>query len=62
MTSRVRGENGGVGMDDDADCAGHVWQVIGVRLDHDGAGLEKECVRCGALVVVAGDELGGWVG
>lgn len=49
-------------MDDDADCAGHVWQVIGVLLDHDGAGLEKECVRCGALVVVAGDELGGWVG
>lgn len=49
-------------MDDDADCAEHVWQVIGVRLDPDGAGLEKECVRCGALVVVAGDELGGWVG
>ena len=49
-------------MDDDRDCAEHVWQVVGLQLDDERAGLEKECLRCGALTIVSGDELGGWVG
>jgi len=49
-------------MDDDADCAEHVWQVIGLDLADEGAALEKECERCGAVLLVGSEELGGWVG
>ena len=49
-------------MDDDADCAGHVWRMVGLVLDGTGTMVEHECGRCGASMLVSPDELGGWVG
>ena len=51
-----------VGMDDDRDCVEHVWRVVGLVLEEDGAMVEHECGRCGASMLVSPDELGGWAG
>ena len=48
-------------MDDDADCDGHEWVVHGLVLELDGAMVEHECSRCGAVMLVSADELGGRV-
>lgn len=51
-----------MGMDDDRDCVEHVWRVVGLVLEEDGAMVEHECGRCGASMLVSPDELGGRIG
>lgn len=47
--------------DDEGGCPGHEWRTVEVTAAGDGAYVERECVRCGAVALVGPDELGGWV-
>ena len=46
----------------EGECVEHVWRVVGLVLEVDGAMVEHECGRCGAVVLVGPDELGGRIG
>lgn len=50
-----------MGVDDDRDCVEHVWVMKGATFALDGAHLDYECRRCGALLVEGPDELMGKV-
>lgn len=56
-----------VGQDDrnegagDGECAEHVWVMAGVALAGDGAYIDHECSRCGALMVETPRDLRGEV-
>lgn len=39
----------GVGLDDDAECVDHVWQLEELHLTLDGAAMASTCARCGAV-------------
>lgn len=44
------------------ECAGHEFAVVEVTVgDPVGAYVEEACTRCGSVVLVGPDELGGWV-
>lgn len=58
----------GVGSDDrnegagEGECPEHAWVLVeAVVGGRGGAFVEKACTRCGAVVLVGPDELGGWV-
>jgi len=43
------------------ECVEHVWMLAGVVLAGDGAHLDSECRRCGAVMVETPQELRGEV-
>ena len=48
-------------IDDDADCVEHVWSLTGATFALDGAHLDYECDRCGAVTLVGpGERSGEW--
>jgi hypothetical protein len=45
-----------VGVDDDADCVEHVWELQGIHLSLvRGVEQEEACVRCGTARYVTDD-------
>ncbi|WP_280949925.1 hypothetical protein [Xylanimonas protaetiae] len=40
-----------MGQDDDDDCAGHAWRLVGVVLRAGETVVEYECVNCAGVMV-----------
>lgn len=48
-----------MGVDDDRDCPDHDWQPFNIHLGTDGAHIDHECTKCGAVMTQTPGELTG---
>lgn len=42
------------------ECVEHAWTGMQMVAAHEGAYIERECGRCGAVAIVTPAQLGGW--